>query len=78
MRAPKYSCQECQELEELHEKAMEEYIALIDEQSRRFRQGQCRAAKDLDGAMYRIKAHRQDAIDALLDHQAHHWLHHAS
>ena len=52
---------------------MEEYIELIDRQSRLFRQGQGGAAKDLDAVIYWMKARRETAINALLRHEADHW-----
>src|SRR6185295_20087584 len=56
-----------------HERAMEEYIELIDRQSRLFRQGYGRAARGLDTTVYRMKAKREEAINTLPGHQATHW-----
>ena len=43
-----HRCEECRDLEQAHDRATEEYIELINRQSRLFRQGQGQAAKDLD------------------------------
>src|SRR5205085_521784 len=56
MHRSKLRCQDCRELEQAHDKTMDEYIELIDRQSRLFRQGYCRAARDLDPVVYQMKA----------------------
>ena len=66
------SCEVCRQLEDAHDRAMDEYIDVIERQSRLFRQGQPLCARDLDSAVYRMKAQREAAIDALLRHQANH------
>jgi len=70
---PESRCERCLELEQAHDQAMEEYIGLVDRQSRLFRQGGGREARDLDGAIYHLKARRDAAIIALRRHQAAHW-----
>ena len=67
------SCKCCRDLQEAHDRAMDEYIDVVEQQSRLFRKGQCFAARDLDSAIQRMKARRQIAIDALLRHQANHY-----
>jgi len=67
-----HECQQCRDLGETHDRAMEEYISFVDRQSRLFRLGQARAARDLDATLDRWKTKRIAAINALLAHQSSH------
>ena len=67
-------CQQCRDLQQVHDRTMDQYIDLVDEQSRLFRQGRALAARGLDVVILRIKGQREVAIDALLRHQADHYL----
>ena len=66
-------CPECRGLEEAHEQAMEKYMSLVEEQSLLFRKGLAATARDLDSKVHLLKAQRQGAVDALLQHQARHY-----
>lgn len=66
------SCLECRELEEAHGESMDEYIRLIDQQSRWFRQGQRAAAADMDGWIRQAQQRLKAALTALLEHQSNH------
>jgi len=68
-----HRCAQCRDSEQAHDQAMEEYIELIDRQSRLFRQGHRQEAKELDAVIYWMKARRETAMNALLHHQADHW-----
>ena len=54
---------------------MQEYIELIDRQSRLFRQGHAQGAKKLGAVIYWMKAKRETAMNGLMHHQAEHWEH---
>ena len=49
---------------------MEEYIAVVERQSRFFRAGETAAAKELDTNIQRLKSHRETAINALMKHRS--------
>ena len=66
------ACQQCRDLEEAHDRAMDEYIRLVDRQGGLFRVGQARAARDLDASLERWKSLRNVAINALHAHQSNH------
>lgn len=61
---------QCAELEQRHDERMEQYISLVELQSRYFRKGYARTGKDLDGPIRLAKAERERAMDELLDHSA--------
>ncbi len=63
-------CQQCSQLETAHDDSMEEYIAVVERQSRFFRAGEPTAARDLDASIQRLKSRREAAIDALLKHRS--------
>lgn len=67
-----HRCQQCRDLEQAHDRRMDEYFHLVDQQSRFHRRGQPLAARDLDAQIHRIKVQREAAIDALLCHRASH------
>jgi hypothetical protein len=67
-------CSDCRRLEQAHDNAMENYIAMVERQSRLFRQGYRLAGRDLDAEILRLKMRQQAAIDSLLAHEAEHWV----
>lgn len=68
-----HRCQECSDLEQGHDQAMDELVNMVNQQSRLFRLGQASAGRALDSAIQRMKVQREAAIDALLRHQANHY-----
>ena len=50
----------------------EEYIALIERQSRLFRDGDPQAGQQLDAAIIKVKADREEAVKEADEHRASH------
>ena len=65
-------CRKCNELQKDHDRLMDEFIGLVDWQVPLLRQGQVRAARDLDANLCKLKAKRETAINTLLAHQHNH------
>jgi hypothetical protein len=61
-------CRQCLELEQAHDRAMDEYIRLVEQQGRLFRQGNVRAGRDLDSLIDKARSAREIAVNALLSH----------
>ena len=63
-------CPQCCDLELTHDRIMDEYLDLVDQQSRFFRQGRPVAARALDATVHSMKMRREAALAALLGHHA--------
>lgn len=65
-------CEECAKLERIHQLKTNEYLALLDEQSRALRGGSCLAANHFDPAIQKAKRERLGALDAVIRHEKTH------
>jgi len=63
-----HRCRRCIDFERIHDQKMEDYIGLVDQQSRMFRQGQVRAGRDLDAMIREAKVEHEQAAQALFRH----------
>lgn len=65
-------CARCTELEARHAAVIDEYISIVERQSRMFVSGDTDAGLDLDDAIKRVKAEREAALRQLNEHRRTH------
>ena len=70
---PQLRCFRCQHLEQVHDEITEQYLSLIDKQSRLFRDHNSCIARGLDAAIQQLRRSREAAINELFRHQADHF-----
>src|SRR5258707_15647067 len=68
VRGAKVPCERCEELELWHLNRTEEYIGLVERQSRMFRNRDAQAGRDLDAPITQAKAARTKALRELDEH----------
>src|SRR6476661_9950688 len=72
VREHQMPCERCEELELRHLNRTEEYIGLVERQSRLFRDGEAQAGREMDPAITEAKAARTAALRELDEHQVSH------
>ena len=65
-------CQNCRLLEQAHELATQTYLVTLNQQLRLFNHGCAQAAKDLDSLAQMASLQRDNARQALMEHQGAH------
>ena len=70
--AAMFFCCRCVELEDVHNEKLDRYIALVEQQSRLFRDGKREDGRLLDTAIAAARSARDDAMHQLMAHHAAH------
>jgi hypothetical protein len=66
-------CEHCTELEAMYLNRTDEFISLVERQSRMFRNGEVRAGRELDDAIIATKAAMHESLRAWAEHRDSHF-----